>query len=207
MCATQLTYANENTCISCHKNEVLEWQQSDHFHAMETATLKTVLGNFDNQTLDYQSQQARFYTKEKKLIISMPDLEGKLTNYPVLYTFGYQPLQQYMFDMGQGKIQLFPFAWDSRAKEQGGQRWFVLHPDQKAYDLFHWSQMGQNWNHMCADCHSTDFKKQFNLETQSFSSTFSEINVSCKACHGESEQHINWAYGDTHIKDKASLSI
>lgn len=194
--------ANEQTCVACHKSEVLDWQQSDHFHAMEPATLKTVLGNFDDQTLDYQGKLARFYTDNKKLMISMPNLEGKLTNYPVLYTFGYQPLQQYMFEMGQGKIQLFPFAWDSRPKEQGGQRWFVLHPDQEKHDLFHWSQMGQNWNHMCADCHSTDFKKQFDLETNTFNSTFSAMNVSCNACHGDTKQHVSWASGDTNIKDK-----
>jgi len=194
--------ASEQACVSCHKGQVEDWQQSDHFHAMEPATLKTVLGNFDNQTLDYQSQQVRFFTEDKKLIISMPNLEGKLTNYPVLYTFGYQPLQQYMFDMGQGKIQLFPFAWDSRTKAQGGQRWFVLHPEQKEHDLFHWSQMGQNWNHMCADCHSTDFKKQFDLETNSFSSTFSQMNVGCKACHGDTEQHLSWAKGESDIKNK-----
>lgn len=205
MCSLSLFHdaqANEQTCISCHKAEVLDWQRSDHFHAMEPATLKTVLGNFDNQTLDYQGQQARFFTENNKLIISMPDLEGTLTNYPVLFTFGYQPLQQYMFDMGQGKIQLFPFAWDSRTKEQGGQRWFVLHPEQKEHDLFHWSQMGQNWNHMCADCHSTDFKKQFDLQSNSFNSTFTQINVGCQACHGDTQQHLVWANGDTDIKDK-----
>ncbi|MBU2893610.1 hypothetical protein KO495_09790 [Colwellia sp. D2M02] len=198
----QPIYASEQACISCHQSQVQDWQQSDHFHAMEPATTATVLGNFDNQTLNYQNQQARFYTENKTLMITMPNLQGKLTNYPVLYTFGYQPLQQYMFDMGQGKIQLFPFAWDSRTKEQGGQRWFVLHPDQKQHDLFHWSQMGQNWNHMCADCHSTDFKKQFDLKTNSFKSTFSEMNVSCKACHGDTKQHLSWAHGDTQIKDK-----
>ncbi|MDQ9093179.1 multiheme c-type cytochrome [Pseudoalteromonas haloplanktis] len=200
--ASHSVNANEQTCISCHKDQVEDWQRSDHFHAMETATLQNVLGNFDNQTLDYQGQQARFYTDNEKLMITMPDLDGKLTNYPVLYTFGYQPLQQYMFDMGKGKIQLFPFAWDSRTKQQGGQRWFVLHPEQKKHDLFHWSQMGQNWNHMCADCHSTDFKKQFNLKTNEFNSTFSAMNVSCNACHGDTKQHVSWANGDTNIKDK-----
>lgn len=192
----------EHQCAACHQVQVQDWQQSDHFHAMEKATSEIALGNFNNQTLEYNGLTARFYKQGQQLFITMPDLTGKLTNYPVIYTFGYKPLQQYMFDMGDGKIQLFPFAWDSRSKEQGGERWFVLHPEQKAHDLFHWSQMGQNWNHMCADCHSTEFKKNFDLKTNSFDSTFSEMNVSCKACHGEPKQHLSWANGNTGIKNK-----
>ena len=106
----------ESQCVNCHQSQVEDWQTSHHFHAMAKATPTTVLGNFNEQTLDYQGQQARFYQQDQQLFISMPNLDGKLTDYPVLYTFGYEPLQQYMFDMGQGHIQLFPFAWDSRSK-------------------------------------------------------------------------------------------
>jgi len=192
----------EPACINCHQSQVEDWQTSHHFHAMEKATPATVLGNFDDQTLEYQDQKTRFYTRDQQLFIAMPNLNGTLTDYPVLYTFGYEPLQQYMFDMGGGHIQLFPFAWDSRSKENGGQRWFVLHPEQKQHDLFHWSQKGQNWNHMCADCHSTEFKKQFDLNTNRFNSTYSAINVSCKACHGDTTEHLKWANGDKKRTDK-----
>ena len=73
---------------------------------MEKATPTTVLGNFNEQTLDYQGQQARFYQQDQQLFISMPNLEGKMTAYPVLYTFGYEPLQQYMFDMAYCKLSV-----------------------------------------------------------------------------------------------------
>ncbi|MDN3652600.1 tetratricopeptide repeat protein [Thalassotalea ponticola] len=192
----------EQQCVSCHKTQVEQWQSSHHYHAMGKASLTKVLGNFDNQTLEYQQQVVRFFSKDQQLIIAMPDLTGKLTEYPVLYSFGYYPLQQYMFDMGNGHIQLFPFAWDSRSKEQGGQRWFVLHPEQQPHDLFHWSQKGQNWNHMCADCHSTEFKKHYDINNNSFDSTYRNINVSCQACHGDATEHVTWAQGDQRSVDK-----
>ena len=46
-------------------------------------------------------------------------------------------------------------AWDSRLKEQGGQRWFHLYPDQNLThkDPLHWTGLQQNWNYMCAECH------------------------------------------------------
>lgn len=190
-----LTYGEATTqqCVSCHQEQVKDWQKSHHFHSMGYADEATVLGNFNNQTLSYLGYNANFYKENDKLMISIPDDKGIGKPYQVLYFFGYEPLQQYMFDMGKGKVQLFPFAWDSRAKEDGGQRWFVLHPDADSNNLFHFSQMGQNWNYMCADCHSTDFKKNFDLKTKSYDSTFSAINVSCNACHGDPKKHLIWA--------------
>ncbi|UTF61888.1 tetratricopeptide repeat protein [Gilvimarinus sp. DA14] len=162
----------------------------------------TVLGNFNQQSLPYQGKIASFSQRGDKLFISMPGLDGKEQEFAVAYTFGYQPLQQYMFDAGKGKYQFFPFAWDSRPKDDGGQRWFVLHPEQTPSDEFHWSNMGQNWNQMCADCHSTDYRKGFDLESQSYNSTYSAVNVSCAACHGSAEKHLQWAAGDKSIADK-----
>ncbi|MCP8899579.1 tetratricopeptide repeat protein [Gilvimarinus xylanilyticus] len=189
-------------CANCHAEQVKDWQQSHHFHAMEPATPQTALGNFDNQSLSYQGKKATFTRRGEQLFIAMPGLDGKMQTLAVAYTFGYEPLQQYMFDAGKGKYQFFPFAWDSRPQDDGGQRWFVLHPEQTPSDEFHWSNMGQNWNQMCADCHSTDYRKGFDLESQSYHSTYSAVNVSCAACHGSAEQHLKWAEGDKSIADK-----
>ncbi len=193
-------------CASCHQQQVKDWQSSHHFHAMEPATPNRALGNFDNQSLAYLEQTATFTQRDNTLFITMPGLDGKQQTFPVAYTFGYEPLQQYMFDAGKGKFQFFPFAWDSRPKEQGGQRWFVLHPEQTPSDEFHWSNMGQNWNQMCADCHSTDFRKGFDVATQSYNSIYSAVNVSCAACHGSAENHLKWAAGDESIANKGYSS-
>ena len=41
------------------------------------------------------------------------------------YTFGVDPLQQYLIEFADGRIRALSIAWDIRPKEQGGQRWFV----------------------------------------------------------------------------------
>ena len=52
-------------------------------------------------------------------------------------------------------------AWDSRPAAQGGQRWFHLYPGERiaAGDPLHWTGPTENWNYMCADCHSTNVRK------------------------------------------------
>ncbi len=80
-------------------------------------------------------------------------------------------------------------------KEQGGQRWFHMYPKEniRAGDELHWTGLAQNWNFECAECHSTDLKKNYDTTSNSFKTTWSEINVSCEACHGEGSAHVNWA--------------
>jgi tetratricopeptide (TPR) repeat protein len=58
---------------------------------------------------------------------------------------------------------------------------------------FYWTNQSQNWNGMCAECHSTNLQKNYNLEKDSFNTTWSDINVNCEACHGPGSEHLDWA--------------
>jgi tetratricopeptide (TPR) repeat protein len=53
--------------------------------------------------------------------------------------------------------------------------------------------VGQNWNHTCAECHSTNLQKNYDLASNTFHTTFSEIDVSCEACHGPGSLHVELA--------------
>src|SRR5205814_2534639 len=83
--------------------------------------------------------------------------------YEVKYTFGVEPLQQYLVDIGDGHLQAIPFAYDTRPKERGGGRWYHLYANERITpgDEFHWSAPAYNWNKNCADCHSTDMRKNY----------------------------------------------
>ncbi len=78
------------------------------------------------------------------------------------------PLQQYLNGFRDGRYQALGIAWDSRPKEQGGQRWFHLYPDQNLMhkDPPHWTGLQQSWNHMCAECHSTNLRKNYDAQAQ-----------------------------------------
>jgi predicted CXXCH cytochrome family protein len=86
-------------------------------------------------------------------------------------------------------------AWDSRQKEQGGQRWFHLYPNEeiKHDDVLHWTKLNQNWNFMCAECHSTGVRKNYDATNDRFASTWAEISVGCETCHGQGSAHVAWA--------------
>jgi tetratricopeptide (TPR) repeat protein len=46
---------------------------------------------------------------------------------------------------------------------------------------------------MCAECHSTDYHKNYDLATNTYKSDFFEIDVSCEACHGPGSLHVELA--------------
>ncbi|MFQ3278248.1 MAG: putative CXXCH cytochrome family protein, partial [Colwellia sp.] len=174
--------------------------------SMKHADSKSVLGDFNNATLATEVKSTinnnTFFRKNQQFWVNIQGEDGQFHDYQIKYTFGYQPLQQYMVEFDDGRVQLIPFAWDSRVKEKGGQRWFNLYPDMtKKHQEFFWTNTGQNWNYMCADCHSTNVDKNFDVKTNTYNTTFSEINVACESCHGAASDHVTWANQPAEVKN------
>lgn len=186
-------YVGSEQCIDCHKEAYEQWKGSDHEMAMKHATKESVLADFNNAVFEFEGKTNRFFKQGDEFWVNIQGPDGKFHDYQINYTFGYDPLQQYMVEFEDGRVQLIPFAWDSRSTESGGQRWYHLYPKMKVTDEFYWTNTGQNWNFMCADCHSTNLKKNYDPETNRYNSTWSEINVGCEACHGPANEHMAWA--------------
>lgn len=186
-------FVGAKACENCHAEEFKAWQGSHHERAMDHVSDASVLGDFSNTVFKDAGKANRFFRKGKEFWVNIQGPDGKFNDYLIKYTFGYTPLQQYMVEFDDGRLQLIPYAWDSREKSAGGQRWFNLYPQfNKKHQDFFWTNTGQNWNYMCADCHSTDVKKNYDLSSNSYSTSYSEINVACEACHGPASEHLQW---------------
>jgi Flp pilus assembly protein TadD len=190
-----LAYVGARSCEGCHPDETRRWRGSHHDLAMQTAKGTAVLGDFDDARLRYDGVTSRFYVKDGTPFARTDGPDGRLGDYPVAYTFGFVPLQQYLVELPGGRFQALSVAWDSRPKERGGQRWFHLYPGEQVdhRDVLHWTKPSQNWNSQCAECHSTNLRKGYRLDEDRFRTTFSEMNVSCEACHGPGSRHAEWA--------------
>lgn len=190
-------YIGSARCADCHTEQHQAWEQSQHRHAMDHASADTVLADFNNTHFEYAGISSRFSQRDGRYFVTTDGPDGELTEYEVLYTFGLDPVQQYLVDLGSGRIQALSIAWDTRAKADGGQRWFHLYPDEAVrHDhLLHWTGASQNWNFMCADCHVTDYRKGYDAATEAFDSRWSEMGVGCEACHGPGSQHLAWSEG------------
>ena len=189
------TYVGAAACAGCHAAQTKAWQGSHHELAMQHATGQSVLGDFNQARYTLDGVTTTFSRREGQFVVNTDGPDGKLADYVVRYTFGVAPLQQYLVELPGGRLQALRIAWDSRAKGEGGQRWFHLYPGEKIdhMDELHWTRLAQNWNYMCAECHSTDLKKNYDTASNRFNTTWSDINVACEACHGPASLHLNWA--------------
>jgi tetratricopeptide (TPR) repeat protein len=186
------TYVGSQSCAACHTAETERWRGSHHDLAMAEASEATVLGDFGDIEFTAHGVTSRFYRKDGGYYVRTDGPDGQLHDYGIRYTFGWWPLQQYLIEFPGGRLQSLGIAWDSRAKEQGGQRWFHLYPNERMdhANRLHWTGRDQNWNYQCAECHSTNLEKHYDLKTDSFKTTWSEIDVACEACHGPGSRHV-----------------
>ena len=190
-----LEFVGRQTCKTCHQQQDKNWSGSPHDLAMQEATEKTVLGDFSDVKFKNFDLVTTFYRQADKFMVRTDGPDGKLQDYEISYTFGVYPLQQYLVPFSDGRLQVLDIAWDSRDKSAGGQRWYHLHPEEKitADDILHWTGPNLNWNYMCADCHSTDLKKNLDVKAGGYHTRWSEMDVSCEACHGPGSEHQKWA--------------
>jgi len=182
-------------CAGCHAAEHTAWKGSDHDLAMQEAGDSTVLGDFGGSEFRYAGVVTRFFRRDGRYVVNTDGPDGKNADCEVRYTFGVDPLQQYLLELPGGRLQALSIAWDTRPEERGGQRWFHLYPGERVThtDVLHWTRRSQNWNHMCAECHSTDLRKNYDAASLTYATRFAEIDVACEACHGPGSRHVAWA--------------
>ncbi|MEJ2139830.1 MAG: multiheme c-type cytochrome [Gammaproteobacteria bacterium] len=190
------SYVGAGTCAECHPAQMASWRNSHHALAMQPATEETVLGDFDDATFTHNGVTSRFIKRDGQYLVETDGPDGQLAVFPVRYTFGVYPLQQYLLELNDGKIQALSIAWDSRSAESGGQKWFHTYGAEErinSADVLHWTQPSQNWETMCADCHSTALVSDYQFSDDRFITHWAEINVACEACHGPAAEHLRWA--------------
>ena len=188
--ASAPSFVGTKKCVDCHQKEYDKWRNSHHDHAMAIADKNTVLGDFDNAVFKSHGITSRFYKKDSRFFVHTQGPSGEMGEFEITHTFGWYPLQQYLVPFPGGRLQCLPIAWDVK-----GKKWYHLYPKETIdpKEWLYWANAGQNWNGMCAECHSTHLQKNYDVKTDTYQTTWSDIDVGCEACHGPGSRHVEWA--------------
>ena len=202
-------FVGSEACAECHRAEHVAWKGSQHARAMQAASAATVRGDFRGTSFIYASVRSTFLERDGRFFVRTDGPDGKLAEFEVEYTFGLEPLQQYLVELPGGRLQALSIAWDTRPATEGGQRWFHLYPAEKVdhRDELHWTRRSQNWNHMCADCHSTRVRKGYDPASDRYATSWSELTVGCEACHGPGSTHVAWARSPARSDAKKGWTV
>ncbi len=204
-------FVGRQSCVQCHQEQHSAWQGSHHDLAMDVAKDMTVLGDFSDAELTHHGTTSRMFRRDSKYFVNTEGPDGKSADFEVKYVFGVDPLQQYLVEFDRpadmpanevARLQVLRISWDTRNK-----RWFHLDPPDvkeklEPTDELHWTGLAQRWNHMCADCHSTNLQKNFDVAKLQYHTTWSEIDVSCEACHGPASLHVQMASANSLFWDR-----
>jgi len=183
-------FVGSTECKECHNPEFESWQGSHHDLAMDVANDSTVRGDFNDAEFTIHGITSRFFQRDDRFYVFTNGPGGEMGEFEITHTFGWYPLQQYLIPFPGGRLQTLPIAWDVDQE-----KWFRVPPveDLDPGDWLYWTNAAQNWNGMCAQCHSTNLKKNYDIESDSYNTTWSDIDVGCEACHGPGSSHVDWA--------------
>jgi len=189
-------FVGSAVCVPCHQTQSAAFSGSHHAKALVTPSTELAKSHFDgSQFTSKLGGTTQFTLQAGAPRVSTPILGGKTANYPISYTSGVWPLEQYVVATERGKLQSLGVVWDSRSREEGGAKWFHVYGASgiAPTDPLFFTSSAQNWNHICADCHSTWVERRYDLKADSFDTKWAELSVGCEACHGPGAEHVRSA--------------
>lgn len=191
---TSAEWVQETTCQQCHAEEYQQWHGSHHQRAMLVPDQESVRGAFTESEFRYENERYEFFQNEEQYFVRIESLSTAQSEvYPIAYTFGWEPLQQYLIETDKGRLQVLGVAWNTE-KDQ----WFHLYEGFNVEDKhpLHWKQQSQNANTQCIECHTTGYQTDYSVKTERFESKWVALGVGCQACHGPASLHVDWAQAD-----------
>src|SRR5258705_11395717 len=82
------SFVGSETCAGCHRGEAERWRASQHKHAMDHATEKTVLGDFNDASFEHYGVRSRFVRKDGKVLVETDGPHGEPGGFGGKYTVG-----------------------------------------------------------------------------------------------------------------------
>ncbi len=165
-------------CGGCHRQQFLDWANSDHAWAFRTIQPKLDSQAFHGQRFDNGIERLFFSTDAKHARLITDTDSGQHWN--ACYALGRKPLVQYLVAASDGGFHTTGAAWDIQKRE-----WFDVfgNDPRKNGNWGHWRGRGMNWNTQCAWCHMSGFQKNYNSNEDRYRSTWKEPGVTCIQCH------------------------
>ncbi len=187
-------YGGSASCQECHEEAYEAWAKSNHGLAERLPDAKIDTGAFTPAvTLQHGTQQTSLRQSGGRFEILTAGLQATQEIFQVDRIIAHTPLRQMLVPFPGGRWQATEAAFDPRSNQ-----WFNVYgaEDRRPGEWGHWTGRGMNWNSMCATCHNTRLRKNYDSTNDLYRTTMVERGVGCEACHGPMKAHNDWQYAN-----------
>jgi len=180
-------YAGSQSCKGCHPAEYAKWRTSHHGLAERKPDAQLDRAAFQPaQTFLHGSQTTEARMNGDVYEVITLGFDNQRTAYPVARVIGHAPLRQFLVQGQNGRLHALEACFDPLKGD-----WFNVYgnEDRRPGEWGHWTGRGMVWNQMCATCHNTRVRKNYDAPTDTYRTTMAEPTVSCESCHGPMKTH------------------
>ncbi len=147
----------------------------------------------DDVVIGKQSFRAEIGNKQGWVRERTADKDGssKEVRYPIVHVMGGKNAYYFLTQMAKGRLQVLPVAYDVKKKT-----WYdtaasgVRHFPDRHDEALPWTDRLFTFNTTCFDCHVSQLATNYDLETDTYRTTWREAGISCESCHGPGGEHI-----------------
>jgi tetratricopeptide (TPR) repeat protein len=185
-------YAGSVSCRECHERFYQLWSTSRHGLAMQPYTAE-----FARKELTPQGNEIRIGKSSYRADISgsagfvRERGTGKEKKYRIEHVLGGKNVTYFLTPLEKGRLQTLPVAYDVHKKE-----WFdtaasgIRHfPGGQTGQPVDWKDPAYTFNTSCHGCHVSQLTSNYDLKTDTYTTTWAEPGINCEACHGPSAEH------------------
>lgn len=183
-------YGGSASCRECHEEAYELWERSHHGLAERWPSNALDAAAFvPARSFTHGTQQTTALVTNGHCALRTAGRTNPAESFAVDRVIGHDPLRQYLVGLPGGRWQATEACWDPRSNE-----WFNVYgaEDRQPGEWGHWTGRGMNWNGMCATCHNTRLRKNYDLTNDVFRTTMVERGVGCESCHGPMKDHNVW---------------
>jgi len=194
-------YGGSASCRGCHEEAFQVWGKSNHALAERPVQPERDRAGFEPaRGFKHGSQTSDARWTNGAAIVTSTGLSGQPEAHTVARVIGNDPLRQFLVPFPGGRFQTLEASYDPHSNA-----WFNVYgnEDRRPGEWGHWTGRGMNWNFMCAGCHNTRLRRNYDEASDTYHTTMAEMSVGCEACHGPLKKHNEWQkeFGKSGRKD------
>ncbi|MCD6337479.1 MAG: ammonia-forming cytochrome c nitrite reductase subunit c552 [Candidatus Marinimicrobia bacterium] len=185
----ELSYMGSRSCIDCHEHFYDLWSSSHHGQAMMNFTEDfardklTACENF----IRVGDDAFKYKIKGKKGIMIQ---RSNMRSYPIQHVLGGKYIYYFLTPLEKGKLQTLPLGYDVKKKE-----WFDITASNIRFhqnvpdEALPWTDRRYTFNTACFSCHVSQLTSTYDINNDSYKTTWLESGINCETCHGSAEKH------------------